>query len=140
MKGVHPERLGDVFGLFDAAARSPQPARREHMAIVMITGANSGIGLATAVTLARGKHTVIATMRDVGSAGELQKIVSAEKLSLNVDDDSSVSYAFRKVLAENGRIDVLVNNAGVSGSGSVEELPMAVFREVMETNFFGALR
>lgn len=115
------------------------------MAIVMITGANSGIGLATAVTLARGKHTVIATMRDVGSAGELQKIVSAEKLSLtvvplNVDDDSSVSYAFRKVLAENGRIDVLVNNAGVSGSGSVEELPMAVFREVMETNFFGALR
>lgn len=115
------------------------------MAIVMITGANSGIGLATAVTLARGKHTVIATMRDVGNAGELQKIVSAEKLSvtvvpLNVDDDSSVSYAFSKVLAENGRIDVLVNNAGVSGSGSVEELPMTVFREVMETNFFGALR
>ena len=115
------------------------------MAIVMITGANSGIGLATAVTLARGKHTVIATMRDVGNAGELQKIVSAEKLSvtvvpLNVDDDSSVSYAFSKVLAENGRVDVLVNNAGVSGSGSVEELPMTVFREVMETNFFGALR
>jgi len=115
------------------------------MAIVMITGANSGIGLATAVTLARGKHTVIATMRDVGNAGGLQKIVSAEKLSvtvapLNVDDDSSVSYAFSKVLAENGRIDVLVNNAGVSGSGSVEELPMTVFREVMETNFFGALR
>jgi len=115
------------------------------MAIVMITGANSGIGLATAVTLARGKHTVIATMRDVGNAGELQKIVSAEKLSvtvvpLNVDDDSSVSYAFSKVLAENGRIDVLVNNAGVSGLGSVEELPMTVFREVMETNFFGALR
>jgi NAD(P)-dependent dehydrogenase (short-subunit alcohol dehydrogenase family) len=115
------------------------------MAIVMITGANSGIGLATAVTLSRGKHTVIATMRNVGSAGELQKIASAENLSvtvvpLNVDDDSSVSYAFSKVLAENGRIDVLVNNAGVSGSGSVEELPMAAFREVMETNFFGALR
>jgi NAD(P)-dependent dehydrogenase (short-subunit alcohol dehydrogenase family) len=44
------------------------------------------------------------------------------------------------VLAEYGRIDVLVNNAGVGSRGSVEEVPMAVFRQVMETNFFGALR
>ena len=115
------------------------------MAIALVTGTSSGIGLATAVTLARGGHTVIATMRNPESAGELQKIVTAEKLPvtvapLNVDDDASVESAFSKVLAEHGRLDVLVNNAGIGGGGSVEECSTARFREVMETNFFGALR
>ena len=116
------------------------------MAIALVTGTSSGIGLATAVTLARGRHTVIATMRNLDGAGELRQIVSAEKLpvtmtALDVDDDASVSNAVGKVLAENGHIDVLVNNAGViGGGGSVEEVPTAVFRQVMEINFFGALR
>ena len=115
------------------------------MAIALVTGTSSGIGLATAVTLARGGHTVIATMRNPESAGELQKIVTAEKLpvtvaALNVDDDASVERAFGKVLADHGRLDVLVNNAGIGGGGSVEESSTLRFREVMETNFFGALR
>jgi NAD(P)-dependent dehydrogenase (short-subunit alcohol dehydrogenase family) len=115
------------------------------MTIALVTGTSSGIGLATAVTLARGGHTVIATMRNLESAGELQKIVAAEKLpvslaALNVDDDASVESALGKVLAEHGRLDVLVNNAGIGGGGSVEESSAARFREVMETNFFGALR
>jgi|ERR1700676_842424 NAD(P)-dependent dehydrogenase (short-subunit alcohol dehydrogenase family) len=105
------------------------------MAIALVTGSSSGIGLATAVTLARGGHTVIATMRNMDGAGELRKIISAERLpltvtALNVDDDASVCNAVNKVLAENGRIDVLVNNAGVSSGQSVEEVPMEVF----ETN------
>jgi NAD(P)-dependent dehydrogenase (short-subunit alcohol dehydrogenase family) len=115
------------------------------MTIALVTGTSSGIGLATAVTLARGGHTVIATMRNLESAGELQKIVASEKLpvslaALNVDDDASVESALGKVLAEHGRLDVLVNNAGIGGGGSVEESSTARFREVMETNFFGALR
>ena len=90
------------------------------MAIVLVTGASSGIGLATTVTLARGGHKVIATMRNLDGAGELQKIVSAEKLAvtvaaLNVDDDASVNSAVGKALSENGSIDVLVNNAGIGG-------------------------
>src|SRR5205823_1508220 len=101
------------------------------MTIALVTGTSSGIGLATAVTLARGGHTVIATMRNLDGGDELRKIVSAEKLpvtvtALNVDDDDSVSNAIGRVLAEYGRIDVLVNNAGVVGRGSVEEVPMAV--------------
>ena len=60
--------------------------------------------------------------------------------ALNVDDDASVESALGKVLADHGRIDVLVNNAGIGGGGSVEESTTARFREVMETNFFGALR
>jgi NAD(P)-dependent dehydrogenase (short-subunit alcohol dehydrogenase family) len=115
------------------------------MTIALVTGTSSGIGLATAVTLARSGHTVIATMRNLESAGELEKIVAAEKLPvslavLDVDDDASVESALGKVLAEHGRLDVLVNNAGIGGGGSVEESSAARFREVMETNFFGALR
>ena len=71
--------------------------------------------------------------------------MTAEKLpvalaALNVDDDVSIENAFGKVLAEHGRLDVLVNNAGVGGGGSVEESSTARFREVKETNCFGALR
>jgi NAD(P)-dependent dehydrogenase (short-subunit alcohol dehydrogenase family) len=115
------------------------------MAIALVTGTSSGIGLATAVTLARSGHKVIATMRNLDGAGELETIVSAEKLSvtvaaLNVDNDASVNSAIGQAIAENGRIDVLVNNAGVGGGGSVEEVPVVTFREVMETNFFGPLR
>ena len=54
------------------------------MAVALVTGASSGIGLATAVTLARGGHAVIATMRNLKGAGELQKIVSEEKLPVEV--------------------------------------------------------
>jgi len=115
------------------------------MAIVLVTGTSSGIGLATAVTLARAGHKVIATMRNLNSGGELERIVSAEKLSvtlarLNVDDDASVDTTIKKVIVDNGSIDVLVNNAGIGGGGSVEETPLAEFQEKMETNFFGALR
>jgi NAD(P)-dependent dehydrogenase (short-subunit alcohol dehydrogenase family) len=116
------------------------------MAIALVTGTSSGIGLATAVTLARSGHTVIATMRDLNRSGELQTIVQAEKLpitvsALDVDDDASVHEAIDKALAERGHLDVLVNNAGNGGGGgAVEEAPMELFRQVMETNFFGALR
>ena len=60
--------------------------------------------------------------------------------ALDFDDDASVRDAFAKLVALHGLIDILVNNAGVPGGGSVEETPLAVFRQVMETNFFGALR
>jgi NAD(P)-dependent dehydrogenase (short-subunit alcohol dehydrogenase family) len=84
-------------------------------------------------------------MRNVDKAGELQTIVAAETLpvtvaAMDVDDDASVATAIRKILAEHEHVDVLVNNAGVAIGGSVEEVPMGDFRQVMETNFFGALR
>lgn len=115
------------------------------MSTVMITGGNRGIGLATTVTLARAGHAVIAAMRNVSTAGELRKIASTENLcvdvvALDVTDDTSVSRAFDYARQKHGRIDVLVNNAGISGGGSVEETPQEQFRQVMETNFFGPLR
>jgi NAD(P)-dependent dehydrogenase (short-subunit alcohol dehydrogenase family) len=116
------------------------------MAIAVVTGSSTGIGQATAVTLARAGHSVYATMRNPKTGGEeLRKIAEREHLplhiaTLDVDSDESVRNAFTKVLAEAGRIDVLVNNAGISVISSVEDTPIAAFRAVMETNYFGALR
>jgi NAD(P)-dependent dehydrogenase (short-subunit alcohol dehydrogenase family) len=116
------------------------------MAIAVVTGTSTGIGQAIAVTLARAGHTVYATMRNPKTGGEeLRAIAEREHLplriaALDVDSDESVRAAFAGILAEEGRIDVLVNNAGIGAGGAIEETPIAAFRAVMETNYFGALR
>jgi len=115
------------------------------MPVAVVTGTSTGIGLATAVALARAGHTVHATMRNPQRAPQLAESAAAEKLPIkilpmDVDDDASVSKAIGQILADAGRIDVLVNNAGVQGSGPIEEIPLAEFRRVMETNYFGVLR
>ena len=115
------------------------------MATVLITGSSTGLGLATAVALARAGHDVYATMRNPARSPELQTIARKESLPitilrLDVDRDDSVVQAVRQVLAERGHVDVLVNNAGILAFGAVEDLPLDVFRQAMETNYFGALR
>jgi len=84
-------------------------------------------------------------MRNLDRSDELREVISKESLSikierLDVDDDNSVEGAFKQILKEANLIDVLVNNAGVSGTGPVELVPIGAFRQTMETNFFGALR
>jgi NAD(P)-dependent dehydrogenase (short-subunit alcohol dehydrogenase family) len=115
------------------------------MPTVLITGTSTGIGYATAVSIARSGRHVSATMRNLDGAGDLRAAIDAEELPidiyrLDVDDDASVADAVARVEAEHGAIEGLVNNAGIGMSGAVEELPLARFRKCMETNFFGALR
>ena len=115
------------------------------MSTALITGTSTGIGLATAVALGRAGHTVFATMRNPVRAPQLGEIVAAEKLpvqilTLDVDSDTSVADALTEIQRQGGQIDVLVNNAGIECTGSVEELPLDAFRQTMETNYFGALR
>src|SRR5215469_1030246 len=115
------------------------------MPSAIVTGTSTGIGLATATALGRVGYNVYATMRNPTRTPELSQIASNEKLpikivTMDVDDDASVSQTIAQILTEAGRIDVLVNNAGVQGSGPVEEIPLAEFRRVMETNYFGVLR
>ncbi len=114
------------------------------MASVLITGTSSGIGLATALAFGRAGHKVYATMRNPARAPELARIAAAEKLpiaisAMDVDSDASVTEGIARILKE-GPLDVLVNNAGIERTGSVEELPLAEFRAVMETNYFGPIR
>jgi NAD(P)-dependent dehydrogenase (short-subunit alcohol dehydrogenase family) len=115
------------------------------MASVLITGTSTGIGLATALALGRAGHNVYATMRNPSRAPELAEKAAQEGLPvkvsvMDVDSDSSVKTAIANIQKEAGFIDALVNNAGVERNGSVEELKLADFRAVMETNYFGAIR
>ena len=115
------------------------------MASILITGTSSGIGLATALAFGRAGHKVYATMRQPTRAPDLGQIAAREKLpitisAMNVDSDGSVKEGIDRILEEDGRLDVLVNNAGIERTGSVEELPLSEFRAVMETNYFGAIR
>ena len=115
------------------------------MSTILVTGASRGIGLATALAFARAGHTVAANLRNTAAAPELARIAAAERLAvsvftMDVDDDASVQQAVRRIEAEQGPVEVLVNNAGIERTGSVEEMPMSDFRDVMETNCFGAIR
>jgi len=115
------------------------------MASVLITGTSKGIGLEAALAFARAGHKVLATMRTPSQSPELAETAAREKLpiaisAMDVDSDQSVNQAMAAIHKDHGPVDVLVNNAGVERSSSVEELPLADFRAVMETNYFGAIR
>ena len=84
-------------------------------------------------------------MRNPGGAPALADVARRDRLPItimrmDVDSDTSVTATLGEILAARGRIKALVNNAGIARPGSVEETPLATFREVMETNYFGALR
>jgi len=115
------------------------------MTSVLITGTSKGIGSEAALAFGRAGHKVHATMRKPSQSPELAEIAAREKLSItvsamDVDSDESVRQAIAAIQQDHGPIDVLVNNAGIERSGSVEELPLADFRAVMETNYFGVIR
>lgn len=115
------------------------------MATVLITGTSTGIGFATALAFGRAGHKVAATMRNPDRAPDLARIAADERLpitvsAMDVDADTSVRDAIGRIVKQLGPIDVLVNNAGIERTGSVEELPLAEFRAVMETNYFGVIR
>jgi NAD(P)-dependent dehydrogenase (short-subunit alcohol dehydrogenase family) len=114
------------------------------MSSVLITGCSKGIGLETALAFARAGHQVHATMRNPSQSPALAETAAQEKLpitvcAMDVDSDQSVSDAIAAI-QKSGPVDVLVNNAGIEGVGPVEEFPLAKFRAIMETNYFGALR
>jgi NAD(P)-dependent dehydrogenase (short-subunit alcohol dehydrogenase family) len=105
--------------------------------VALVTGASSGIGEAAARALVGAGFTLYGTSRRA-AAGETRGGVVF--LPLDVTDDDSVAGAVREVLERSGRIDVLVNNAGVGVAGAAEESSMAQARAVFETNLFGAIR
>jgi NAD(P)-dependent dehydrogenase (short-subunit alcohol dehydrogenase family) len=115
------------------------------MKTVIITGSNRGIGFETVLAFGRAGYKVFATMRKPENANVLKQKIKEESLpvtimAMDVNSDESVNKAINSILQETGSVDVLVNNAGIERHGSIEELEMADFKAVMETNYFGVLR
>ncbi|KFA90258.1 SDR family oxidoreductase [Archangium violaceum] len=103
--------------------------------VVLVTGASSGIGQACARLLSARGHTVYGTSRKPGTTLE-----GGRMLELDVTRDESVRRAVDTVLAESGRIDVVVNNAGFALAGAIEDTSLEEAQRQFDTNFFGVLR
>src|SRR5215213_7164554 len=114
--------------------------------VSVVTGANSGIGRATAIYLAQQGHTVFGTVRATSRMDTFHKMAEAagvqiELVELDVAEDESVARGFGEILAKtDGRVDVLVNNAGVGGNAVAEEATPEMYLDVMNINLCGAIR
>jgi NAD(P)-dependent dehydrogenase (short-subunit alcohol dehydrogenase family) len=111
----------------------------------MITGSSSGIGLETALTLARKGFLTYATMRNLAKSDNIKAVADKDHLpirivQLDVTDDTSVNNAVQSIIKETGRIDILVNNAGYALSGAFEDLSLEEIKNQYDTNFYGIIR
>jgi NAD(P)-dependent dehydrogenase (short-subunit alcohol dehydrogenase family) len=118
--------------------------------VVLISGSSTGFGRLFTETLARKGHTVFATMRDPGgrnaqNASEIRTLAGKESLpihilEMDVTDDASVQRAVDAAVAQAGRIDVVINNAGYALTGLAEAVTTEQAQRLMDTNFFGPVR
>ena len=113
--------------------------------VALVTGSSSGIGLESVLALARDGYHTFASMRNTSKAGELENAAKKENLpidiiELDVDKEESIVSAIKKVIADAGRLDVLVNNAGYGQFGCTEDVSVEDFRKQFETNFFSIVR
>ena len=111
----------------------------------IVTGANSGIGRSTAITLATNGYTVFATMRSLGRGEKLREIAQElnlviKEVELDVSDTDSVNQGINEILEQTDQIDVLINNAGVGSNAVIEDVDIESDKSVFETNFWGAVR
>src|SRR5690349_7267109 len=104
--------------------------------VAVVTGVSSGIGNATARALVGRGYRVFGTARSETSAVP----AGVERVLLDVRDGASIEAGVRQVLAKAGRIDLLVNNAGASLLGAIEETPVEQAQDLFDLNFFGAVR
>jgi short-subunit dehydrogenase len=115
--------------------------------IAVVTGSSTGMGFETSLILARNGFHTYATMRKLEDGGSKQIIditknenLPLQVIQLDVDSDKSIIDAINRIVTENDRIDVVVNNAGYALIGVFEENSMEEIKAQFETNFFGAIR
>jgi NAD(P)-dependent dehydrogenase (short-subunit alcohol dehydrogenase family) len=113
--------------------------------IILVTGTSTGLGISIAVQAASAGHTVYATMRNLAKRQALDAAASAaganlKVLLLDVSDSTSINAAVEQIIAVEGRIDVLVNNAGAGFVRTVEQATEAEIQSVMNVNFTGVAR
>jgi NAD(P)-dependent dehydrogenase (short-subunit alcohol dehydrogenase family) len=112
--------------------------------LALVTGASSGIGLLTAVTLAGCGYRVVATLRDLNRRSLLEQAAQSASVTervdvrqLDISDFASIPRVINEVLRNHARVDVLVNNAGFAFAGFAEDIRLSELRQQMDTNFFG---
>ena len=115
--------------------------------IAVVTGSSSGIGFETSLLLARNGFYTYATIRSLDKSSKLVDIsneednnLSLDVLQLDVTDDKSVKDAINIIADKQGRIDLVVNNAGYGSTGAVEDFSIEEIKAQFDTNYFGALR
>lgn len=104
--------------------------------VVLITGCSSGIGRELSFKLAGKGYEVIATARDVGA---LEDLPVSLKLPLDVTDKESISQAVKEVISKYQRIDILLNNAGYSVRGAMEDISLDSMKSMFDVNVFGII-
>lgn len=108
-------------------------------AVALVTGASSGMGKDFALRLINEGYEVYGAARRIDKMADI-KAAGGHILALDVTDDTSMSAAVQQIIKEQGRIDVLINNAGYGQFGALEDVPLDEGRRQMETNLFGAAR
>ena len=108
--------------------------------VILITGASRGIGWETAKKLASQKHRVYASMRSPASFSNEFDLPTLQIIELDVTDDSSVAKAFEIIQSQEGRLDVLINNAGCAVFGPLEVITIEQAKKTFDVNFFGTMR
>lgn len=109
----------------------------EYMKVVLVTGGSSGLGKAICSRLAAMGHKVYGTSR---KAGESDQPNGYHMLAMDVTDEASVNAAVTELMTRDGRIDVLINNAGLGIQGPAEDIPVADAMRLFDTNVFGPHR
>ena len=115
------------------------------MAVILITGCSSGLGMHSALAFAKSGNKVYATMRDLGKSEQLASLakkegVNIELLKLDVVDNQSIMETIGTITTLEGRIDVLINNAGSVSYGPIESYSDEEMLASFDTNVIGALR
>ena len=107
--------------------------------VVLVTGGSSGIGKATAKLLAQSGYRVYAAARRVDKMNEL-KADGIRTIELDITDEESIADAVKEIIATEGKVDILINNAGFGQYGSIEDVSLADARYQLEVNLFGLAR
>ncbi|MHA7875043.1 SDR family oxidoreductase [Roseivivax sp.] len=113
--------------------------------VILVTGTSTGLGVAIATQAAAAGHRVYASMRNTDKRGQLDAAAEAagvalEVLQLDVQDSASVTEAVETVVRREGRIDVLINNAGMGYVRSLEQAEEADLERIVDINFTGVMR
>ena len=105
--------------------------------VVLVTGCSTGMGKEMCEILSNRGHLVVATARN---KGKLEDVMASLKIALDVTDRVSVEQAIRQVVQKYGKIDILINNAGYSVRGALEEVPINEMKQIFDVNVFGIVQ